>query len=57
MPLGLCRIKDGWTNQDSVLVRYNDGTVQELPQHRYVELRYLPLVDDLYFDAQGNLDP
>lgn len=47
MPLGLCRIKDGWTNQDSVLVRYDDGTVQELPAHRYVERRYLPFIADL----------
>jgi hypothetical protein len=47
MPLALCRIKDGWTNQDSVLIRYNDGTVQELPARRYVEGGYLPLIADL----------
>ena len=53
MPLGLCRIKDGWTNQDSVLVRYKDGTVQELSQNRYVELRYLPSIGDL-ISCPGN---
>ena len=38
----------GWmANQDSVLVRYNDGTVQELPAHRYVAQKYLPSMDDL----------
>ena len=57
MPLGLCRIKDGWTNQDSVLVRYNDGTVQELPAHRYAEQRYLPSIHDLESVPRENLDP
>ena len=47
MPLGLCRIIDGWDTQDSVLVRYNDGTVQELPVHRYIAQRYLPSINDL----------
>ncbi len=47
MPIGLCRIKDGWGNQDSVLIRYGDGTVQELPARRYIELKYLPKLEDL----------
>ena len=45
MPVGLCRINE--TNQDSVLVRYNDGTVKEIPAHRYVEQQYLPFIADL----------
>ena len=48
MPLGLCRIIDGWVTQDSVLVRYSDGTVQELPARRYIAQRYLPSIDDLH---------
>jgi hypothetical protein len=47
VPIGLCRIRDGCGNQDSVLVRYDDGTVQELPARHYVELKYLPPLDDL----------
>jgi hypothetical protein len=47
MPIGLCRIKDGWGGQDSVLVHYDDGTVQELPARRYIERKYLPLLEDL----------
>jgi hypothetical protein len=47
VPIGLCRIKAGWRNQDSVLVRYGDGTVQELPARRYIELKYLPPLEDL----------
>lgn len=46
-PIGLCLIKGGWGNQDSVLVRYGDGTVQELPARRYVELKYSPPLEEL----------
>ena len=45
MPVGLCRINE--TNQDSVLIRYNDGIVKEIPAHRYVEQQYLPFIADL----------
>ena len=41
-PIGLCCIKDGWGSQDSVLGRYGDGTVQELPARRFIELKHKP---------------
>jgi hypothetical protein len=39
---GVCRIKDGWGNQDSVIVRYDDGKQFELPRSQYEAQGYQP---------------
>jgi hypothetical protein len=46
-PTGLCRIKAGSADGDSVLVRYDDGTVMEIPAHRYIEEGWLPPIEKL----------
>lgn len=45
--IGICRIEDGWANQDSVIIRYNDGTEGEIPASRYLEQAYQPPLDTL----------
>ena len=47
MAKGLCRIKDGWTNEDSVWVEYDDGQRQEIPASRYVKQGYGPPLGQL----------
>jgi hypothetical protein len=48
MPRGVCKIKkNGWIVEDSVLVRYDDGSKLEMPAQRYVEDGYSPLLSQL----------
>ena len=35
MPTGIYRVKDGWANQDSVTVRYDDGKELEMSEADY----------------------
>jgi hypothetical protein len=38
VPKGVCRIKDGWEDEDSVWVEYHDdGQRQEISATRYVK--------------------
>jgi hypothetical protein len=47
MAIGLYKIKDGWANEDSVWVRYDDGKQLEIPASQYVADGYEPPIDDL----------
>ena len=51
MTVGMYRIKDGWGNQDSVRVRYNDGNELELPEDKYIENDYKPHIYDLKYNC------
>jgi hypothetical protein len=44
---GRCKIKDGWTTQDSVIVKYEDGTENDIPESQYRSLGYQPPVEKL----------
>jgi hypothetical protein len=33
---GICRIMNGWTTQDSVIIRYADGKEAEIPASQYL---------------------
>lgn len=47
MPKGLYRIVNGWGNQDSVRVKYNDGKELEIPLSTYVANGYSPSAESL----------
>ena len=47
MARGICKIKDGWGNQDSAWVSYDDGTKLEVPEDRYRDQGYQPPFDQL----------
>lgn len=47
MPVGVCKIKDGWANQDSVIVKYDDGQTQEIPASQYISQGYQPDIERL----------
>ena len=51
MAMGLCRIKDGWSNEDSVRVRYEDGKEMEMPASQYQAQGYAPSLDQLQWCA------
>ena len=53
---GICKIKGGWATEDSVRIRYPDGTELEIPASRYSEQGYSPALDDLPWceNAQRN---
>ena len=47
MARGVRRIKGGWGDQDSVLVKYPDGAEMEIPASQYVAQGHLPPIDML----------
>ena len=47
MAKGIRRIKNGWGDQDSVLVKYPDGAEMEIPASQYVAQRHHPPIDAL----------
>ena len=47
MPTGLCKIRKGWGNEDSVVIGYSDGEKQEIPANRYIDQGYKPPIDSL----------
>ena len=47
MARGVCKIKDGWADQDSVIVRYDDGTKMEVPASVYENDGYDPPLQQL----------
>jgi len=47
MAKGIRRIKDGWGDQDSVLVKYADGAEMEIPASQYVAQGHHPPIDML----------
>ena len=47
MAKGIRRIKDGWGDQDSVLVKYPDGVEMEIPASQYVAQGHHPSIDAL----------
>ena len=49
MATGLFRTRDGWANEDSVRVRYGDGTELDIPASQYVADGYEPPLDELPF--------
>jgi hypothetical protein len=46
-PRGICKIKDGWANQDSAWVRYDNGDKHEMPENKYREAGHEPSFDEL----------
>jgi hypothetical protein len=46
-PRGKCRETNGWGNQDSVKVVYDDGNEMDLPADEYEENGYQPPIDQL----------
>jgi surface antigen len=47
MAKGIHRIKDGWVNQHSVLVKYDEGQEMEMPEDRYRSQGYQPAFENL----------
>jgi hypothetical protein len=47
MAKGIRIIKNGWGDQDSVLVKYPDGAEMEIPAGQYVAQRHHPPIDAL----------
>ena len=47
MAKGIRKIKGGWGNQDSVLVKYPNGAEMEIPASQYVAQGHHPLIDAL----------
>ena len=47
MAKGIRRIKSGWGDQDSVLVKYADGAEMQIPASQYVAQRHHPPIDAL----------
>ena len=47
MAKGIRRIKGGWGDQDSVLVKYPDGTEMEIPASQYQAQGHHPPLDVL----------
>jgi hypothetical protein len=47
MAKGIRRIENGWGNQDSVLVKYPDGTEMEIPARQYVAQGHHPPIETL----------
>lgn len=47
MARGIFKIKDGWANQHSACVEYDDGQTHELPEDRYRAQGYNPPFDKL----------
>lgn len=47
MPRGVCRTKNGWGTEDSVVVEYDDGTTLEMPLSQYIQQGYDPPADTL----------
>ena len=47
MAKGIRRIKNGWGDQDSVLVKYPDGAEMEIPASQYVAQGHHPPIDAL----------
>ena len=47
MAKGIRRIKDGWGDQDSVLVRYPRGAEMEMPSSQYVAQGHHPPITAL----------
>jgi hypothetical protein len=44
---GIRRIKNGWGDQDNVLVKYPDGAEMEIPASQYVAQGHHPPIDAL----------
>lgn len=47
MANGIYRTKGGWANEDSVRVRYSDGTELDLPASKYAQDGGSPPIDEL----------
>ncbi|MGY4155587.1 hypothetical protein ACVINW_001429 [Bradyrhizobium sp. USDA 4461] len=47
MAHGICKITNGWGNQDSAWVRYGDGTKLEVPEDKYREAGHTPPFEQL----------
>ena len=47
MAKGIRRIKNGWGDQDSVLVKYDHGAEMEIPASQYVAQGHQPHIDTL----------
>ena len=41
-PTGVCKIRNGWGNEDGVVIRHDDGEEHEIPASRYIEKGYRP---------------
>ncbi len=55
MPRGICKVKNGWANQDSAWVRYDDGKKLEVPEAEYRLRGYDPPFDNLQ-ECKGEQD-
>lgn len=47
MANGLYRTKNGWANEDSVRVRYDDGKELDVPASQYITDGYDPPLEEL----------
>ncbi|MEL7196863.1 MAG: hypothetical protein AAGL10_00970 [Pseudomonadota bacterium] len=52
MTKGISRTKNGWAEDDSVRVRYGDGTEIEIPRIQYVALINNPPFDKLPWQGE-----
>jgi hypothetical protein len=47
MAKGICKIRGGWGDQDSVLVKYAHGAEMEIPASQYVAQGHYPPIEML----------
>lgn len=53
MAIGLNRTRDGWANQHSVRVRYDNGDEYDVPEDYYRSQGYQPPFEDLPWTASA----
>jgi hypothetical protein len=56
MPHGLCRVRDGWVTQHSVLVDVGELIPKEMPESRYREKGYQPPFEQLPWKMEDEGD-
>jgi hypothetical protein len=50
---GLYRVRNGWGNQHSVVMKYDDGKEFEVSETQYRDRDYMPLFDDLPWQEES----
>ena len=53
LTIGICKIPNGWADQDSVIVRSDNGDTREMPASEYSDQGYQPPIEDLPFCPRG----
>ena len=52
MAIGIYKVKNGWANQDSVSVKYSDGTEMNVSEELYISKGYEPPISELEYKLE-----